>query len=349
MNHIPTAESQIIFLKKIQSLFDDSSFNATYKYALLITLTDLAIEYGDESGQPLTLQSHIIAKRFAEIYWPQTRHFSTGLEGTKPGVLIQNKGNQAEIITTLLAMQNESGIDDFSKIVHEKIWGKHINRIIRTLWENPVFYLQDEKDQFIYEYPKNRTELTLTAQSNYCLRLFSEFIIQYARQGWINHIKQNKRNQDIVGKKDDLESFLFGSNRSHIAKLTPLLYEFQNGKCFYCEKSASKSSDVDHFIPWKKYPRDLAQNFVLSCPTCNRSKSDTLAAKIHLDKWLTTIVGSDERSDSISKMGFISDKICTLKVAHWAYHSASISNGLAWHRKNAFDTINSNYLENISV
>jgi hypothetical protein len=48
MSGVPSAESQIVFLKKIQTLFDDSSFNATYKYALLISLTDLAIEHGDD-------------------------------------------------------------------------------------------------------------------------------------------------------------------------------------------------------------------------------------------------------------------------------------------------------------
>jgi 5-methylcytosine-specific restriction endonuclease McrA len=43
--------------------------------------------------------------------------------------------------------------------------------------------------------------------------------------------------------------------------------------------------EVDHFIPFSLYPRDLMHNFVLACPSCNRSKSDSLAARVHLDRW----------------------------------------------------------------
>jgi len=41
--------------------------------------------------------------------------------------------------------------------------------------------------------------------------------------------------------------------------------------------------DVDHFIPYPLYPKDLAHNFVLAHPACNRSTSDVLAARSHLE------------------------------------------------------------------
>jgi 5-methylcytosine-specific restriction endonuclease McrA len=333
MRKIPSAEEQIIFLKKIQTLFDDSSFSATYKYALLITLTNLAIEMGNDDGKELKIDSRLIAKRFSEIYWPQIREYSAGARGTKSGILRQNKGGQAEIITTLLQIQEKTGQDDFVTITEQKIWGQKLRKIIRTVWENPVFYLQDQKDQFIYQYSPDRELLTLKPNAVFSLRQFSDYIIQYAKQGWIDHIKQNRLNQEIIGPKDDLESFLFGSNRSTLSKITSILLEYQNRKCFYCNKSVTKNSDVDHFIPWKKYPRDLAENFVLSCPACNRSKSDMLAAPSYRDQWMTMAVNNKERSEEIAKNGFISDKECCIRVASWAYTNSKLAKSILWHKQ----------------
>ncbi len=345
----PSAEDQITFLKKIQSLFDDSSFNATYKYALLITLTDLAIEYGDDQGKPVELKSELIATRFSEIYWPQIKEFSTGVRGTSSGVLSQNNGGQAEIITTLQGIAEKLSVDDFSKVIGHKIWQQKLGKIIRTIWENPVFYLQDDSNQFIYKYSSDRTSLTLTSDAGYCLRKFSEYIIQYAKQGWIEHIKSNKRNQPIIGPIDDLESFLFGNTRDSLNTIRSLLLECQSGKCFYCNKSVVKASDVDHFIPWKKYPRNLAENLVLSCPSCNRSKSDQLAGLIHLEKWLSTVINNFDRNSAISKKGFISDKKCALSVGQWAYKNSLNNQANVWIKANDFQIITEDYINRLNT
>ena len=50
-----SAESQLVFLAKIQRLFAEGDFTATYKYALLIVLADLAVELGGDDEIPLTL------------------------------------------------------------------------------------------------------------------------------------------------------------------------------------------------------------------------------------------------------------------------------------------------------
>jgi 5-methylcytosine-specific restriction endonuclease McrA len=330
MSTIPSAEEQLDFLTKVQRLFNESDFSSTYKYALLITLTNLAIEMGNDDGKVLNIDSRLVAKRFSEIYWPQIREYSAGVRGTKSGILRQNKGGQAEIITTLLEIQGKTGQDNFAIITEQKIWGQKLSRIIRTIWENPVFYLQDQNDQFIYEYSPDRRFLTLKSNAVFSLRQFSDYIIQYAKQGWIDHIKQNRLNHEIIGPKDDIESFLFGSNRSTLSKITPILLEYQNGKCFYCNKSVINNSDVDHFIPWKKYPRDLAENFVLSCPACNRSKSDMLAAACYRDQWMKMAVNNKDRSEEIAKNGFISDKECCIRVASWAYANSDFSKSNLW-------------------
>jgi 5-methylcytosine-specific restriction endonuclease McrA len=72
------------------------------------------------------------------------------------------------------------------------------------------------------------------------------------------------------------------------------LADLQRGLCFYCRKRVD-SGEIDHFVPWSRYPRDLAHNLVLAHKQCNRKKSDLLAAEAHLESW----VERNENHDSI--------------------------------------------------
>ena len=53
----PSAEEQLAFLSKIQRLYAEGDFTATYKFALLVALADLAVELGHDDGAELPLGS----------------------------------------------------------------------------------------------------------------------------------------------------------------------------------------------------------------------------------------------------------------------------------------------------
>ena len=61
----PSAEQQLVFLAKIQRLFAEGDFTATYKFALLIALADLAVEMGADDGAELNLSVRQIAERLS--------------------------------------------------------------------------------------------------------------------------------------------------------------------------------------------------------------------------------------------------------------------------------------------
>jgi hypothetical protein len=345
MNSVPSAERQVEFLRMIQSMFEDSFFQATYKYALLITLTDLSIELGNNDGKTLFLDKKLIAKRFAELYWPQIQPFPSGIAGCRSGILFHSdKDEHIKVIKDLVALSSDAKTSDFLKAQKNSLWDKTLSELASTVWKYPVLHLQEDSNQFLYKFPTARNGLELKPGVAYCLRKFSEFIIQYARNGWMDHIKRRKRNQSILGVDNDLESFLFGSTRKQLTSAKDLLLDFQSGKCFYCEKLSISDADIDHFIPWKKYPRNIAQNLVLSCPSCNRSKSDMLASFSHLDKWLTNSLFNKVMSDEISGLGFVSDQDCAYKVGIWAYKNGLDSKSLAWERPNSKLTIDSSYI-----
>jgi hypothetical protein len=60
----PSAEEQLVFLTKIQRLFTEGDFTATYKFALLISIADYAVQNGDVGGDELLIPNREIGKRF---------------------------------------------------------------------------------------------------------------------------------------------------------------------------------------------------------------------------------------------------------------------------------------------
>jgi hypothetical protein len=92
----PTPEEQIRFLVKLQRLLDEGLFVASYKFALLLALADLAIEKADDTGSPLTLTTDEIAEKFIQNYWRQVVPYPAA---STAGILQQNTGKQAAVVS----------------------------------------------------------------------------------------------------------------------------------------------------------------------------------------------------------------------------------------------------------
>lgn len=138
-------------------------------------------------------------------------------------------------------------------------------------------------------------------------------------------------NATQLGNQVDLASFLFGQERACLEAYRPILVDLQRGKCLYCGEALSKQSQVDHFIPWSRYPADIGQNFVLAHATCNNAKSDHLAAEQHLFAWMgrnreygTTL------SEKLFEAGLPSDPLAHAQVARWIYEQTEKADGQVW-------------------
>jgi hypothetical protein len=326
----PTAEQQIQFLQHLQLLFEDGDFVATYKYALLMSLAELAVEIGDTDGElPLTMTR--IAEKFAELYWPQTVPYASGAEGTEPLVLLQNQGKQAAVVNALLALRLK-GAATIAQAKATPGWPLALKDIASTVAGMPVQYLQNVGGtlvSFLYDYPHPKGQLVLKPGVAFMLRTFHPLIQQLSRAGWVRHVRENRLNSPIIGQADELEIFMFGASRAALVEAGKVLAKIQSKRCFYCDGAISGSGDVDHFIPWSKYPRDLAHNFVLAHAGCNRKKSDMLAAARHLERWVdrNARCGVDIAGEL---KGFLADNGCALRVAHWAYEQGVIAGAHGW-------------------
>jgi 5-methylcytosine-specific restriction endonuclease McrA len=82
-----------------------------------------------------------------------------------------------------------------------------------------------------------------------------------------------------------LEEFLFGATRIPLIEVRGPLAELQGGRCFYCDDALHSAADVDHFIPWARYPDNGLDNLVAARRSCNNRKRDFLAAAEHVERW----------------------------------------------------------------
>jgi hypothetical protein len=148
-----------------------------------------------------------------------------------------------------------------------------------------------------------------------------------------------------LGEKDDLESFLFATPRQALVTIGVELRKLMNNKCFYCGGKVHEV-DVDHFIPFSQYPRDLMHNFVLACQSCNRSKSDTLAAKGHLENWR---VYTSRYENDLAEIGILASRSANLQsslaVTQWSYGNGYASGAQAWIKAKVYEPILVSYLE----
>ena len=341
----PTSDEQLLFLSKLQRLFNEGDFTATYKLALLIALADLAVELGGDDGNELQLSIRQIAERFIQIYWRQAMPYRTGLSNAVPGVLIQNNGVQAAVISSIAAFQVKHGFATSQLARTSPEYQTLLSAVAQTVSAQPLNYLQNfggATDEFVFE-RNGAGKVKLKVGIAYCFRRFQPLIQQLARSQWVEHIKSNRRNISILGEADDLEEFLFSASRQSLLAMGEGLRQLDGPKCFYCEHSLT-AADVDHFVPFSQYPRDLAHNFVLAHPSCNRSKSDTLAASPHLERWLERLV---RQSDSITEIGLsagmIADAKVSRQIASWGYTSALLNGAKAWISAAKYEAIDERY------
>lgn len=198
----------------------------------------------------------------------------------------------------------------------------------------PVQYLQmlgGHLVPFLYNYQPPRDALLLKPGVGFLLRRYQGLIQQLARSGWIRHVRSNYRNTPMLGQQDDLETFMFGASRSDLSVVADALAPLQSGRCFYCQEKIQGRGEVDHFIPWARYPRDTAHNFVLAHAKCNNDKRDLLVAPVHLERWLRRLDNQSlEIGKSLASAGFVADHECSRLIARWAYQQATGSGAMGW-------------------
>jgi 5-methylcytosine-specific restriction endonuclease McrA len=326
----PSPAEQVEFLGNVERLLAEGQFAATYKYALLVALADLAVEHGSDDSRELELPVRLIGERFVELYWRQALPFAAGVSDGGGMTLIQNKGRQAAMVSSLARMQRRYPTLVVAR--RSADWARVVREAARLVTTMPLWRLQvigRQTHEFLYARGARRGYIRLKPGVAANLRRFHGLVVRLAQSEWLRFVQET--NQSLLGPTVDLATFLFGTNRRGLGRLRDGLNDLQSGRCFYCSRTIAEAGDVDHFIAWSRYPRDLVHNFVLAHANCNAHKRDRLAAEVHLERWVER---SENQVVALSQVGdeagFVGDWPTSQRVARWSYGHAQALNAQVW-------------------
>ncbi|MCF5839460.1 HNH endonuclease [Aeromonas veronii] len=329
-----SSEQQLAFIAYLQRIFTEGDFVATYKCALLHGIADIAIERSSEThdltaARTITLDE--LATKFVELYWQHSLPYSA--TGETATLLKQSSGRQAIMLTELSRLREE-GVRSVTALRRHDAWRPLLARVRRILVEGPLWRLQilgGREECHLYPHQRGADHICLNPGILYCLHRFYDLVVSLSRQHWLQLICDIKGNQPLIGPSVGLESFLFGSSRQALGRVGEVLRDLQGGTCFYCNKAIQGSGEVDHFIPWRRYPIDLGHNFVLAHANCNRSKRDFLAAPEHRDTWYeqNILTHGAYLSDELAPLVSVDAERSTA-IATWAYQQALREHARLW-------------------
>ena len=234
----PTPELQLEFLTKLQRLFAEGDFAATYKFALLISLADLAVELGHDDDTTLKLSYKAVGLKFIQLYWQQSAPYK-GHEA-----LAQNLGAQAAVVRAIADYRREHPSPSLHTAQGATAFNKLLTAVSATVKAQPIQYIQNlggGKTVFLFDTDKDG--ITLLPGVAFCLRRFQPLVQQLSRSHWIDHIKSNKQNSHLLVSDSDLESFLFETSRQALTVVATGLRKICN-RCHYCHQTVTEADVV---------------------------------------------------------------------------------------------------------
>lgn len=335
----PNAESQVRFLLNLQRLLQEGSFVATYKHALLLGIADICVERGDDTGSTLRISTDELAEKFIAYYWRQVIPYQPVGRSLDGVILKQNTGRQSSIVSAIARVRQEYGNSLAGLKKNSQIWKKLNRDVAETIRVMPLWKLQTvgrQKLEFLYSHdPDEGRTIVLKEGISFCFRLFHGLVHELVTGAWLRFVRSINENQLLLGDATDLSEFMFGSRRTPLETYRPILMQYQKGDCFYCLKPLGDRGDVDHFIPWSRYPIDFGHNFVLAHSTCNTQKADRLAALEHLERWCErNDQHGGELATAFQEKYIFHDLRASQQITAWAYQQAQVSGSLMWKRKN---------------
>lgn len=249
----------------------------------------------------------------------------------------QNTGRQAAILSVVRTAREEHGSSLNQLKSNVEAWSHLKRRVAETIRIMPLWKLQTvgkQKLEFLYDNDANRGhEIILKEGVCFCFRLFYRLIHELVRGAWLRFVRRISENRLLLGDASDLSDFMFGSNRVPLEVYRPILLEYQEGNCFYCRRRLNQQLDVDHFIPWSRYPVDFGHNFVLAHKTCNAQKADRLAAIEHLERWCNRNAKyGASMAEAFQERTIVHNERASRQITSWAYEQAQLAGSLVWRR-----------------
>ena len=326
------SQDAIAFTTKLLALLDDARTTTSYKFAVLLALTDLCQEsVGRLQGPAGSVTTRQLALKVLELYWPQTRGHG------QAGVLRQLTRQQRSIVD--LVGEFQRGLDragrasptrarsadpaGFEDLVDEIEWIliRYPLPLLQQVGSRPVptLFAIDWKEQPSRS-PVAAYQLGLRRKAgespegdfDNCIRFlpgvethlarFAPVFRALIRRDWARFVARCNASASEELRISDLEDFLFEPERASLRELHGPLRDFQRGECFLCTSGLGKSVEVDHFLPWSRCSNNALENLVLAHGSCNRAKSNHLAGGELFRRWWARLDADGSELDRLRGM-----------------------------------------------
>lgn len=298
--------------ERVLNVLDQGRFTTTYKYAVLLGIMDLCLENTARSGAPPEmLTTRQLAEKVFELYWPQV----TPYRQTDPLRQTRGRSDQRASVLALVTRFRDVAAsrigkalplldrarsacpDAFEEAIREAEW---------TLIRYPVLLLQrvgGVQERFLYDigwdegvrrgdvrrYQAGKpsdfdNRLMLRPHVGEHLVRLNNLLRPLIQRQWTAEVARINSLEEA-----ELQTFLFGAERVSLAAVRQPLLELQEGRCFYCDRPVG-TAEVDHFLPWSRYPGNGIENLVVADRACNGNKRDFLAAARHVEAWSARLI-----------------------------------------------------------
>lgn len=316
-------------------MIDEGRRTATYKLAVLIALIDCCAEGVSVTGSaPSELSTRAIARRVAELYWPQLRPFPAP---NGPVELRQITNKSATVIRVLRsafdALPNMASWSAAETTLDPDQVAQVLDVVELTVARYPLVRLQtidDVPQPFIYDidWGEGVTLSRLRGGGGAHLRLrvgagdqlirLAPLVRPLIELHWVRMVAGLN---ELGLMEQDLHRHLFGAER---VAFPPLLRKeltgLQAGLCFYCAETLPSSSAIDHFLPWSRWPNDAVENLVVAHSSCNSHKSDRIPGPVPLARWTDRLVTDGPRLKELAaRARWRSDLARTTSLARSLY------------------------------
>jgi hypothetical protein len=290
-----------VFAERLLQVIDEGRRTATYKLALLLALIDACAAHADADGRaPATLHTRSVAEQVLRIYLPQVRLY-LGADGD-PLQLRQITTPRSAVLGAILSLHLAAeerrcrGVSEIANRLSDE-YNRCLDAVERTFARYPLRLLQvvgREERPFLYDIDWGPSVGLATLHApggglirfrpgagDHLLRL-TPLLRPLIELHWIRMVA---RLNHINTEEERLHAHLFGTERRTFPPgLRGGLSEVQDGICFYCHDRLGGRTQVDHFVPWARWPNDAIENLVLA-DGCNGHKRDFLPALPHVDRW----------------------------------------------------------------
>lgn len=330
--------------ERLLQVIDEGRRTATYKLALALALIDACAENTTARGEPpAALTTRQVAEHVVRLYLPQVRQYvtvqGTPVEHEGHPLLLQLRAKdptRAVSVRAVYALHVRTGGQINAEMVrarHPDEYATCVDQVELNFARYPLLLFQvlgGERFEFLYTVDWTESVGRRSLAEGTCGRLtflpgaaselvrLAPLLRPLIEFHWVRQVAVWN---GLDRETEHLQGHLFGVRRGPVPVwLTEGLRELQSRTCFYCDGRMPGAAEVDHFLPWSRWPNDSIENLVLAHRRCNNDKRDLLAGGEHVHRWCSRLKARGaELQAMVDGRGWVSDPVRSLGLMRAGY------------------------------